>query len=159
MPGRCDLTAISIKDDMAALQKTIGYANGDSASHVIVARPGHPQRFPATPILWLAGRAVLSHDHDRFEHMGDERGSKPEIAVTALFFEREEPGIAQLGEVPARGLGRDAGHKGEFRRRESAAINQCGKHVRPRWISNKRRGLGYLRSFIHSPYHSGNSHQ
>jgi hypothetical protein len=100
----CYLIAVLIQDDMGSCDQAVGDADRDTAGHMVVARSGVPERFPAPPMTTMARRSVLGHDHKPFQHLADKRRGEPEIAMPPLPFEREQSGVTELGEMPARGL-------------------------------------------------------
>jgi hypothetical protein len=52
--------------------------------------------------------------------------------------------LGELGEVPARGLRRDAGNRCEFCCGQRTAVDQRCENIRARRIANKRAEFGHI---------------
>src|SRR5690606_17313026 len=122
------------------------------AREVVVACAREAQRLlargtgggrPATRRPLARGADTLRRDaRQRLERRGDVPARERVLAAAPGYAARHEPGGHQPGEVPARGLRRDAGSPRELAGRQPLAAQQRRQHRRARGLADRGRDAG-----------------
>src|SRR6185436_11122575 len=139
--GRRNLGDVVVRHDVLAGGERIGEIDAETARQVVVADPGRAER------TGLAGeravlRSLLERDgDDRIDHVGHGRRGQTEVAIPPTPGHRQHPGLPQLREMRAGGLGRDSRRRGQLARRQGTAVEKRRQHGRPRRVADQRRDL------------------
>lgn len=103
--GDIGYAAVLTEQDISALDERIGQHHAKPPGKMVVAGTDETQRLVAAPARPIARRRSLrSNRHDSLQHLADQRGGEPEIAVAALLVNEQEPAFGQLAEMPAGSL-------------------------------------------------------
>jgi drug/metabolite transporter (DMT)-like permease len=122
---------------MAGGGEGIGDRNGEPPRHMVVAGPRQAQRRIARADGMMTSRPCGGYHHKRVNRFRHLRPGEAVVAVPALPFAGDQPGIGELGEMTAGGLWRDPGMAREFSSGQRLAAHQGSEEVRPRRLADK----------------------
>src|SRR5262249_25821510 len=99
-----DLAAFGGEHHMAARAELLRQRHAELPGDVVVAGAGAPQLLFAARSRTVAPWPGHCDIHDGFEHSPGWRAGGPVVAMAARLHETDELAVAELGEMPARGL-------------------------------------------------------
>ena len=128
--GRRHQTDTVIQFDMTMCLQRIGQRHTQRPGHMIVASacPAHRRIARAGDRAARRGGGKGRHLHDGFQQPRYLRRSQPVIAMPALAFHRQHPGLDQPGEMRAGTLRRHPGGTGQLARGQRAPVHQRHQH-------------------------------
>ncbi len=147
MVGQCD--AAGIQRERAAPGQAFVDEHPEFARQMVIADARLAQRRFAWTGTHAHGACAERDAHHGFEQVRDVGVGDAEITVPALRLDGEQARLAQLGEVRADRLARDAGGVGQFRRGQGHAAHQHVQHFGARLVADQGGDVRDIRSVSH----------